>query len=244
VALAIAAGVGALVAVARDALKLIPATLPMPIKLAGHELGKWTLALKTEVLLIGAGALMSFRTGWSMLLGAVVTYGVIAPLLVEHHEVATVGYKAIVNWTLWPGAGILVGSGITSFLLDWKSLKRAFAGMARHGAARRRRDRHRRGRGARLVVPCGLPGARPDHRRADGDPVRHPGVGRGARAAAVGGDGLHRRARHRRDRHHADQGARPGDADDVRRAWRPATCPATSCRPTSPAASASTPPIC
>lgn len=132
-ALAVAAGVGALVAVARDALKLIPATLPMPIKLAGYELGKWTIALKTEVLLIGAGALMSFRTGWSMLLGAVVTYGVIAPLLISHHEVATVSYKAIVNWTLWPGAGILVGSGITSFLLDWKSLKRAFAGMARLG---------------------------------------------------------------------------------------------------------------
>lgn len=132
-ALAVAAGVGALVAIARDALKYIPATLPMPIKLAGYELGKWTLAIKTEVLLVGAGALMSFRTGWSMLLGAIVTYAIIAPMLIAEGEVATVGYKALVNWTLWPGAGILVGSGITSFLLDWKSLKRAFAGMARIG---------------------------------------------------------------------------------------------------------------
>ena len=132
-ALAVAAGVGALVAIARDALKLIPATLPMPIKLAGYELGKWTIAIKTEVLLVGAGALMSFRTGWSMLLGAITTYAIIAPMLISHGEVSTVGYKALVNWTLWPGAGILVGSGITSFLLDWKSLKRAFAGMARIG---------------------------------------------------------------------------------------------------------------
>jgi hypothetical protein len=158
---------------------VIPATLPMPIKLAGYELGKWTLALKTEVLLVGAGALMSFRTGWSMLLGAIVTYGDHRAAADRQGEVATVGYKALVNWTLWPGAGILVGSGITSFLLDWKSLKRAFAGMARHRPPRRRRHRHRRGRGARVVVPRGLPGARPDRRRADGDPVRHPGVGRG-----------------------------------------------------------------
>ncbi|MBK9035483.1 MAG: OPT/YSL family transporter [Myxococcales bacterium] len=133
IALGVAGLVGALVAVGRDALKLIPATLPLPIKMAGYELGKWTIGFKTEVLLIGAGALMSFRTGWSMLLGGLVTYGLIAPALVEHHEIATVSYKAIVNWTLWPGAGILVGSGITSFLLDWKSLKRAFAGMTKLG---------------------------------------------------------------------------------------------------------------
>lgn len=133
IALGIAGLVGGLVVLLRDALKWIPAAIPFPVKLAGYELGKWTLALKTEVLLVGAGALMSFRTGWSMLLGGVVTYGIIAPALIASGEVQDVGYKTLVNWTLWPGAGILVGSGITSFLLDWKSLKRAFAGMARIG---------------------------------------------------------------------------------------------------------------
>lgn len=133
IALGVAGLIGALVAVARDGLKWIPGTIPNSLTLAGTSLAKWTIAIKTEVLLLGAGALMSFRTGWSMLFGGVLTYGVLAPALVESGEVKTVAYKAIVNWTLWPGAALLVGSGITSFLLDWKSLRRAFAGMARIG---------------------------------------------------------------------------------------------------------------
>jgi len=42
-----------------------------------------------------------------------------------------VSYKAIVAWTLWPGAAILVASGLTSFALDYKSIARSFTGLAR-----------------------------------------------------------------------------------------------------------------
>ena len=45
-----------------------------PGSILGHGLASWTIALKTEVVLIGAGALMSFRTGWSLLLGGFITY--------------------------------------------------------------------------------------------------------------------------------------------------------------------------
>ena len=40
-------------------------------------------------------------------------------------------YKAIVQWTVWPGAALLVAAGITSFVLDGKSILRSFSGMAR-----------------------------------------------------------------------------------------------------------------
>jgi putative OPT family oligopeptide transporter len=132
-----AAAFAALVAVARDVLKVLPGTLSLPISLAGHELAKWTLALKTEVILIGAGGLMSLRTCWSMLLGGVLTYGVMAPELVERGYVADVSYKAIVAWTLWPGAAMLVGAGLTTFALDFRSLGRAFAGIAQIFGGRR-----------------------------------------------------------------------------------------------------------
>lgn len=115
----------------RDGAKLIPAQLGLPfVKVAGRSLAEWTLALKVEVVLLGAGALMNFRTGWSMLLGGVLTYVVLAPALVERGIVATVSYKTIVAWTLWPGAAILVASGITSFALDYKSIARSFSGLA------------------------------------------------------------------------------------------------------------------
>jgi putative OPT family oligopeptide transporter len=125
------AGFGALVAVLRDVVKLFPGTLGLPISIAGHSLKTWTLAFKTEVILLGAGALMSFRTGWSLLLGGLLTYGVMAPRLYEQGLIKTVSYKAIVEWTVWPGAAILVGSGLTSFAMDYKSLGRAFSGIGK-----------------------------------------------------------------------------------------------------------------
>lgn len=127
--LGLAAGIAALVAVARDVLKVLPGSLSLPMSIGGHKLLEWTLALKTEVILIGAGGLMSFRTCWSLLLGGVLTYAVLAPELVASGIVTKVGYKEIVAWTLWPGAAMLVGAGLTSFALDFRSLGRAFAGL-------------------------------------------------------------------------------------------------------------------
>jgi uncharacterized oligopeptide transporter (OPT) family protein len=107
----------------------VPAAIPLPLQIAGRSAAEWTLALKTEFVLLGAGALVSFRTGWSMLLGGVLTYAVMAPALVEQGIVKAVTYKDIVAWSLWPGAAMLVTSGLTSFALDWRSVARAFAGM-------------------------------------------------------------------------------------------------------------------
>ena len=115
----------------RDAWHWIPATIGLPVTLAGRQLAEWTISIKAEVVLIGGGALMSFRTGWSLLLGGLLTYAVLAPALIAHGIISTVSYKAIVAWTLWPGAAILVASGLTSFALDYKSIARSFTGLAR-----------------------------------------------------------------------------------------------------------------
>ena len=86
-------------------------------------------------MLLGGGALMSFRTGWSLLLGALLTYIFLAPALLDAGLIAVsaktgeIGYTAIVKWTFAPGAGLLVGAGVTSLLLDWRSLGRAFSGL-------------------------------------------------------------------------------------------------------------------
>ncbi|HEY5950863.1 MAG TPA: OPT family oligopeptide transporter [Kofleriaceae bacterium] len=128
-ALALAAGFGALLAVIRDVVKLVKPAYSLPFAIHGHPLIQWTLALKTEVVLIGAGALMSFRTGWSVLVGGILTYGVMAPSLLDRGLIKAVSYKAIVEWTVWPGAAVLVGAGLTSFALDYKSLARAFTGL-------------------------------------------------------------------------------------------------------------------
>ena len=107
----------------------VPASFPLPFTIAGRPAMEWTVALKAEVVLLGAGALMSFRTGWSLLLGGLLTYGVLAPSLFARDLIHAVSYKAIVGWTVWPGAALLVASGLTSFALDWRSVGRSFAGI-------------------------------------------------------------------------------------------------------------------
>ncbi|PTX95724.1 OPT family oligopeptide transporter [Opitutus sp. ER46] len=115
----------------RDAWHWIPGAVGLPLTLGGRALAEWTLALKAEVVLIGGGALMSFRTGWSLLLGGILTYAVLAPALLQKGIITSVSYKAIVAWTLWPGAAILVASGLTSFALDYKSIARSFTGLTK-----------------------------------------------------------------------------------------------------------------
>jgi OPT family oligopeptide transporter len=119
----------------------VPGSLPIPLSIAGRKAAEWTLALKTEVVLLGAGALMSFRTAWSILLGGLLTYGVLAPSLVESGLVKSVTYKAIAGWTVWPSAAILVASGLTSFAFDWRSIVRSFSGITRAFGSRAR-DEH------------------------------------------------------------------------------------------------------
>lgn len=135
-ALTLAALFAALLAWFRDAKTAwmpfnIPGNIALPFTIAGRSAAEWTLGLKTEVVLLGAGALMSFRTGWSMLLGGGLTYAFLAPALLSGGAIVSVSYKTIVGWTLWPGAAILVSSGLTSFALDWRSVLRSFSGLAR-----------------------------------------------------------------------------------------------------------------
>src|SRR5690606_15635205 len=71
-----------------------------------------------------------WKTGWSMLLGAVLTYGFLAPAMVDQGFIAAVNYKAINTWMLWTGAALLVSSGLLSFAFQWRSVARSFKALS------------------------------------------------------------------------------------------------------------------
>ena len=226
----------------------VPGAIPIPFTIAGRRSRSGRSRSRREVVLVGAGALMSFRTAGRCCSAACSPTPCSRRRWSSNGVITAVSYKAIVGWTVWPGAAILVAAGLTSFALDYRSVARSFSGLGRAIF----------GIGGRTEVahpidavecpgwwfPAGLRRARAGDRGAHVVAVPDPRVGGHHRRAARGGDGLRRGARHRRDRRDADQGARPGDADDLRRRSRPATSRATSCRRTSPAASACTPPTC
>ncbi len=107
-------------------LKFIEETYAPGLSISGFMLKDLGLSFKTELVYVGAGAIMSFRTGWSMLIGAIITYAFITPWLMEQGLIQGTALKQIVSWTVWPGAALLVSAGLTSFALDYKSLVRAF----------------------------------------------------------------------------------------------------------------------
>jgi OPT family oligopeptide transporter len=127
----------ALVTILRDARAswlpkggIIPDKIPLPFSLGGRPLADWTLSLNVNLALLGAGALVSFRTGWSMLLGAVLGYGFLAPAMVRQGAIPEVSYKAINGWMLWTGSALLVTSGLLSFAFQWRSVVRSFQALS------------------------------------------------------------------------------------------------------------------
>ena len=116
-----------------------PARLTLPFALHGHPLAAWSLGFDLSLVLLGGGALMGLRTASSMLVGAVLTYGVLAPALVEAGAIRAVDFKSIVELTLWPGAALLASSGVVSFLPQLRGIPRGVMDL-RGAWERRRRD--------------------------------------------------------------------------------------------------------
>jgi len=124
----------ALVAWGRDAKVAwmrwhIPSEFSLPIDFHGKPLLQWTLGLEGSVLMLGAGGLMSWRTGWSLLLGALITFGLVVPEMVGLNVIPEVSFKIMAKWTVWMGAAVLVSSGLTSFAFQWKSVLKSLQSL-------------------------------------------------------------------------------------------------------------------
>jgi OPT family oligopeptide transporter len=79
--------------------------------------------------MLAAGAIMGLRVAASMLIGSIICFGIIGPILVEQGIVQP-GYKGIVSWVLWPATAMMVTSGLLSFALKWRTVLRAFGGLS------------------------------------------------------------------------------------------------------------------
>lgn len=150
-----AGGIGMAVAWMRDGMSLIapkfsiPSLIEIPLlKVAGTPAIQYTFAFEGSLLLVAAGAIMGFKVAWSLLLGAVINYAFLAPYvfgsfihvdpssgLVVHEAIAQLGYRGIVSWSMWPGAAIMVSSGIVSFAMQGKTVLRGFTSSWKKNAS-------------------------------------------------------------------------------------------------------------
>ena len=107
----------------------IPEQLALPFSVGGLPAARWSLSLDASFVMVAGGALMGARTAWSMLLGAVLSYAVLAPAMVARGVITAVDYRSIVQFTLWPGAAVLVASGVVSMALQWRMLLRSLQSL-------------------------------------------------------------------------------------------------------------------
>ena len=90
-------------------------------------LNQVTMSLEGSLLFIAAGAIMSFRTAWSMMLGAFVNFVWLAPIFLRNGDIAGPSFRNISRWSLWIGVPMMVTSGLLLFFMNWRSVVRAFS---------------------------------------------------------------------------------------------------------------------
>ncbi len=129
--------VGTIIKVLQDVFHKIPDMIPAQFFSIGkYRADSLTMGVAVSPMLFGAGFLVGLRVTISMMGMGLISWLVIAPWLVDSGIVASMGYRKIIQWTMWPGIAIMVTSGLTATLLRWKTFVNAFKSMrkAKDGA--------------------------------------------------------------------------------------------------------------
>ncbi|MFH1724543.1 MAG: OPT family oligopeptide transporter [Elusimicrobiota bacterium] len=135
----------------RDGLPaIVPSATFLPGAIKGCAMKSLTLGLSWSPMMFGAGFLVGPRVAVSLLIGGIITFGLLAPWLYNSgilQEVARMmgetealtapKYPYVVKWTMWPGLAIMVTYGLAATILRWKVIGRAFKSMlgAKYGGA-------------------------------------------------------------------------------------------------------------
>ncbi|MCK6591725.1 MAG: OPT/YSL family transporter [Polyangiaceae bacterium] len=96
-------------------------------KIAGISLADLTIRWNTSLIFVALGGLTGVRTGLSMILGAALNYGILAPVLINKGIIArapdgSVGYGEIIVWALWGGIACMTTASLYSFFSKPKAI--------------------------------------------------------------------------------------------------------------------------
>jgi putative OPT family oligopeptide transporter len=117
---------------------IIPATGKLK-GFTGISAKNLTFTLDPSLLLAGFGAIIGFRNGTSLLLGGVVSWGILGPLGLSlgfidsgANDPGVSWFSVMIEWLLWPGVALMVGSTLTRFVLQAVGSRRSGSEPASH----------------------------------------------------------------------------------------------------------------
>ncbi|EYF01593.1 OPT family oligopeptide transporter [Chondromyces apiculatus] len=110
--------------------------------LRGVPLNELTIRWDTSIIFIATGGLMGIGVGVSLLLGGILNYFILAPLLIANgiivpYEGGGYGLRQISLWALWGGVACMTTSSLYSFFSRPKIIVDAFRGFFGKGVVKR-----------------------------------------------------------------------------------------------------------
>jgi uncharacterized oligopeptide transporter (OPT) family protein len=99
----------------------IPEILPL-----GPTGPTMNMGVSWSLLSLGAGMLVGFRVNASMLAGAIISWVVVPPLLLQNGVIDELVRRKVLLWVMWPATGMLVAGGLAALALRWKLLVKTF----------------------------------------------------------------------------------------------------------------------
>jgi putative OPT family oligopeptide transporter len=98
--------------------------------IAGISAKNLTFVIDPSLLLAGFGAIIGFRAGLSLLLGGILSWGLLGPWglfqgFIEPgaNDLDANWFATMIEWLLWPGVSLMVGSALTRFVLQGVSYR-------------------------------------------------------------------------------------------------------------------------
>jgi OPT family oligopeptide transporter len=101
----------------------------------GTPVTSLTLRPEVDLAMVGAGGLVGIRTGASILLGALVNYAILAPIMIDRQDIlpnskGMIGFREITFWSLWCGVSMMTAASLLAFFGRPKVLWAALAKLA------------------------------------------------------------------------------------------------------------------
>ncbi|MEY4374679.1 MAG: hypothetical protein RL760_846 [Candidatus Eisenbacteria bacterium] len=109
----------------REAWYRIPEMLPFGS--LGAHMG---MGVSWSLLSLGAGMLVGLRVNISMLVGAILSWVIAPPLLLQNGVIDDLVRRKVLLWVMWPATGMLVAGGLTALFLRWSILVKTFRNLS------------------------------------------------------------------------------------------------------------------
>ncbi|HTY58079.1 MAG TPA: OPT family oligopeptide transporter, partial [Bacteroidota bacterium] len=132
--LGVAGGFAALLTWIRDGIpSLLPEFSMAPFKIGGIAASRLAIGVSWSPMLLGAGMLVGLRIGISLILGGLVGWVLLGPMLVHTGIIQGAGMREVSHWTMWLAIPLMVSAGFMSFLFKGKTIGETLRSMRKAG---------------------------------------------------------------------------------------------------------------